>query len=157
MVIPQVTRLLITTHAAPWVIVIVTCVLLPVLAISLLYMIIYEIQHHYMSLDLSDKEVEESQLVKKVLTEDDEKFIEEKMREQLDKFQFEDEDLYEVHVDLILTYVKNRVKIDKSIPLRNISKMVEIPEEVVKDILLVLIADGLVDGMIEKNVLVGSD
>jgi len=138
-------------------------------------MIIYEIQHHYKSLDLSDKEVEESQLVKKFLTEDDEKFIEEKMREQLDKFQFEDEEVYEVHRDLILTYLKNLmkiekaipigniskmveipVKIDKTIPIGNISKMVEIPEEVVKDILLVLIADGLIDGMIEKNVLVCS-
>ncbi len=140
-----------------WLIILATCILIPLVAISLLWMIIHEIQQHYKSLELSDKDVEESQLAKKVFTKDDEQFIEKKMREQLDKFQYEDEEAYEVYVDLILTYINNKLKTKKSIALPEISKMVEIPEEVVKDILLLLIADGLIEGIIKDNILDCSD
>ena len=156
-VIPQIARILLIFGVATWLLILIVCVVIPIFAVATLWMIVLEIQQHFKDLELSDTEVEESQLVEKVFTKEDEKFIEEKMREQLEKFKFQDDDIFELHSDLILTYVNNRLKTDKTIPLVDISKMVEIPLDVVKDILLVLIADGLVDGMIKKDVLECSD
>ncbi|NVM54433.1 MAG: hypothetical protein HWN66_12080 [Candidatus Helarchaeota archaeon] len=156
-IIPQVTRLLLFYGMTTWLIIIIVCIIIPIFAIFLLWLIIHEIQQHFLTLDLSDEEVQKSRLVKKVFSEEDEKFIEEKMREQLDKFKFEDEDIYEIHSDLILTYVNNRLKTEKTINLKNITNSLEIPIGIVRDILLVQIADGLIEGVIENNILNCSD
>jgi len=113
-------------------------------------MVIHEIQEHFNKFELSDKEVEKIQL--KAFSEEEEQFIEAKMREQLDTFQFKDEEILDVYTDLILTYLNNQIKKESSIPIEKISNMVEIPIEIVKDILLLLIADELINGIIEDNI-----
>ena len=158
-VIPQFTNFLIVHAVAPWLIILIVCVGLPLIALSLLWLIIQEIQNYYKDVELAegDEEIEESPLMDEAFSEADEKFIEEKVREQLEAHKFEDEDVLELSRDLILTYVTSRLKQNKVIPLIDISKELEIPLEVVKDILLLLIADDLVDGMVERDGLVSSD
>ena len=158
-IIPQTTQFLILYAFAPWFIILIVCVALPLIALALLWLIIQEIQSHYKELELSegDEEIEESPLMDEAFSEEDEKFIEEKMREQLEAHKFEDEDVLELSRDLILTYVTTRLKKNKVIPLIDISNELDIPLEVVTDILLLLIADNLVDGMVEKDGLVSSD
>ena len=75
------------------------------------------------------------------------------MKEQLDQHQFEDEELFEMHRDLILTYIINRAKTTKEIPLTDIAKELELPLGAVKDLTLLLIADELIDGLIISDVL----
>ena len=92
-IIPQITRLLINHTVSTWLIILIDCIILPIIALSLLWLIIQEIQEHYKNLDFSDsdKEIEESFLINETFSEEDEKFIEEKMREKLEKDQFEDD------------------------------------------------------------------
>lgn len=152
-IIPQVTRLLLFYGLDLWIVILIVCVFIPLFAVALLWLIVYEIQQYFNTAELSDQEVAASQLVDRVYTPEDDQFIEAKMREQLEKFQFQDEDAYEIYSDLIFTYIRNRIKTDSEIPLEDISNMVNIPKEVVKDILLVQIAEGLIDGSIENDLL----
>ncbi|MHA1267637.1 MAG: hypothetical protein ACTSRS_20540 [Candidatus Helarchaeota archaeon] len=149
-IIPQLTHILFLYHTEIWLIILIVCILIPLFAITILWMVIHEIQEHFNKFELSDKEVEKIQL--KAFSEEEEQFIEAKMREQLDTFQFKDEEILDVYTDLILTYLNNQIKKESSIPIEKISNMVEIPIEIVKDILLLLIADELINGIIEDNI-----
>ncbi|HUX98569.1 MAG TPA: hypothetical protein VMV49_03390 [Candidatus Deferrimicrobium sp.] len=152
--IPQITKLLFYYSLPFWGIIIITCILLPLFALFLLWLIIVEIQNHFRTEDFSKPGQIQPELIEDVFTEDDNKFIEAKMREQLDKSQFEDEELFEMHQDMVFSYVTNRAKSVKKILLADITKELELPTGVVKDIILILIADDLIDGLIENEILI---
>ena len=157
-VIPQFAQILIL-HATPlWVQILIVCIVLPLVAITLLWLIIQEIQSHYKKDDtLKKDEVKENILVDEAFTDEDYKFIEEKLKEKLEKYQYDDEEVFELSKNLIHSYLINQIKTKKVIPLIDISQDLEIPLEVVKDIVLLLIADDLIDGMIETDALIISE
>ncbi len=157
-IIPKTTQFLILHALDDWIIILIVCLVLPLIALTILWLVIQEIQAHFNISDkIIDKDINEDHLMKAAFTEEDEKFIEIKMKEQLDQHEFEDEDVFELSKDLILTYVNSRLRKSKAIPLNNISKELEIPHEVVKDIVLLLIADNQIDGMLEKDVIISSE
>jgi predicted PurR-regulated permease PerM len=158
-IIPQTAHYLILHAVSELIIILVVCIILPLVAVALLWLIIQEIQDHFKELDLSDEDtpIEEGILARETFSEKDLEFIEEQVRTQLEEHQFEDEDVFELSKDLVLSYVNNRIKTNTIIPLIDISKDLELPIEVIKDLLLLLIADNLVDAMLEKDALVRSE
>ncbi len=158
-IIPQTANYLILHAVSELIIILVVCVFLPLVAVALLWLIIQEIQEHFKELDLSDDDapLEEGILAREAFSEEDLEFIEAQVRSQLEERQFEDEDVFELSKDLVLSYVNNRIKTDTIIPLIDISEDLEIPIDVVKDLLLLLIADNLVDATLEKDAVVRSE
>ncbi len=156
-VIPQFTNML-NLHATPlWALILVDCVVLPLAALSLLYLIIITIQSHYKTETSSEDKEEEIPLTDEAFTEEDVKFIEKTVRQQLEENKYEDEEVFELSKDLVLNYLKTRMKTDKVIPLNDISQRLEIPVEVVKNMILLLVADNLIYGMIQGDALISSD
>ncbi|MHA1275612.1 MAG: hypothetical protein ACTSQI_03790 [Candidatus Helarchaeota archaeon] len=158
-IIPQTANFLII-HAVPaWLIIIVICIILPLVAVSLLWFIIQEIQDHFKNFNLSDEDpiIQESSLLQDVFSEEDLQFIEAQMSAQLETHQFEDERILNLSKDLILSYLKNRIKTNAIVPLADISKDLELPIQVIKNLILLLIAENSIDGMLEKDAFVRSD
>lgn len=129
---------------------------IPLFAIILLWLIIQEIQQHFKQLPPIESTKEEPFLMKDVFTEADEKFIEEKMRTQLETHEFEDEDNFERNYDLILSYMRHSLKASKLISLQEIVRELDLPLDVIKDVILLLIADGLLYGKIKGDSFEGS-
>jgi hypothetical protein len=94
--------------------------------------------------------------MKDVFTEADEKFIEEKMKTQLETHEFEDEDNFERNYDLILSYMRHSLNASKVISLQEMVRELDLPLDVIKDIILLLIADGLLYGKIKDDSFEGS-
>jgi len=124
---------------------------IPLFAILLIWLVIQEIQAYFKKLPPPKPSKEEPFLMKEVFTEADERFIEEKMRTQLETHTFEDEEYFDRNYDLILSYIRHSLKVSKTIPLQDIVQELDLPFEVIKDIILLLIADGFIYGEITDD------
>jgi hypothetical protein len=144
-------------HAIPdWLVIIIVAGIIPLIATILLWLIIQEIQQHFKPVSPVESKKEEPFLIKEVFSEADEKFIEEKMKSQLETHKFEDEDAFERNYDLILSYMRHSLKESKKIPLEEIVRELDLPLDIVKDVVLLLIADGLLFGEIKGDSFEGS-
>ncbi|MDD1778565.1 MAG: hypothetical protein LUQ65_10390 [Candidatus Helarchaeota archaeon] len=150
-VIPQMLNYLLYNGTPEWLIVIIIAVIIPLFALLLLWLIIQEIQQHFKNLPPSEPEKEETILMKEAFTPDEEKFIEEKMRTQLETHEFKDEDNFERNYDLVLSYIRNSLKATKTIILKDIAHELDLPFESIKDIILLLVADGLIHGELTED------
>ena len=156
-VIPTVLNFLLYRAIPDWLIIIIVAGVIPLFAILLLWLIIQEIQQHFKKLPSSEPEREEPFLMKEFFTEADEKFIEDKMKTQLESHEFEDEDNFERNYDLILSYIRNSLKASKTILLTDIVRELDLPFEVIKDIILLLNADGLIFGELKNESFISSE
>jgi uncharacterized membrane protein len=152
-VIPQVLNYLLLNGIPDWLIIIIVAVIIPLFAILLLWLIIQEIQQHFKNPPISEPEKEESIPMKEVFTPEDIKFIEEKMQKQLETHEFKDEDNFERNYDLILSYMRHSLspKGTKTIVLTDIARELDLPLDSIKDILLLLVADGLIYGELTED------
>jgi signal transduction histidine kinase len=155
-VIPTVLKFLVLRAIPDWLIIIIVAGVIPLVAIILLWLIIQEIQQHFKQLSPIESKKEEPFLMKDVFTEADEKFIEEKMKTQLETHEFEDEDNFERNYDLILSYMRHSLNASKVISLQEMVRELDLPLDVIKDIILLLIADGLLYGKIKDDSFEGS-
>ena len=145
-VIPQVLNYLLINVTPEWLIILIIAVIIPLFAILVLWLIIQEIQQHFKNPPPSEPAKEETILMKEAFTPDEEKFIEEKMRTQLATHEFKDEDNFERNYDLVLSYMRHSLKETKTILLQDIAHELELSMDNIKDILLLLVADGLIHG-----------
>jgi len=136
-----------------WLIIIIIAVIIPLVAILLLWLVIQEIQQHFKNIPPgpSNAPKEESILMKEVFTPEEEKFIEEKMRTQLETHEFKDEDNFERNYDLILSYLRHSLKVTKTIWLKDIARELTLPLDSIRDIILLLVADGLIYGELTED------
>jgi predicted PurR-regulated permease PerM len=150
-VIPQVLSYLLYRGLPDWLIIIIVALVIPLFAVLLLWLIIQEIQQHFRNLPPPKPEKEESILTKEAFTPEEEKFIEEKMRTQLEAHTFKDEDNFERNYDLVLSYMRHSLKVTKTILLADIARELDLPLDSIKDLLLLLAADGLIHGELTED------
>ena len=150
-VIPQVLSYLLYKGLPDWLIIIIIAVIIPLFAILLLWLLIQEIQQHFKNPPPSEPVKEESILTKDVFTPEEEKFIEEKMRTQLETHAFKDEDNFERNYDVILSYMRHSLKVTKTILLADIARELDLPLDSIRDILLLIVADGLIYGELTED------